>query len=380
VGPSRVKGGVVLAAKVAGLALFTAACTAPNQLASNSPEASPSTPVVSTTPSTSPTPAASPPVAAPSASTLSVTSLPLHNGEVGIGYLAVTLHAAGGTPPYAWTVGGGTLPPGLSLSSGGVITGKNTISGHFGFSAKVTDSIGQVATGAAAMQVFPALGASQPCATLCNVGFGCTKCGRFGGLSGGAGPYHYKLVSGVVPPGMTLSGFVLNGAFPAPTFLGPPVDVIVAGPPPRMTWSLAVQVTDDFGATRTVSANWLVFPPIHMLCTDGVPCATCVTDQCTDSTIQYVLGSPSDSVTVQVVRVCDGNGACVSGSQIDSALPPNWAATASGGKVTVSFDCAGQCQNGLVGDVIFVLIDHGAGVAPAYVQSNEADYNIAFTP
>ena len=359
----------------AGVAVVSAACTQPNQLSSNSPEASPSTPAVSTTPSSAPTPVASPPVAAsPSASTLSVTSLPLHNGEVGIGYLPVTLHAAGGTPPYAWTVGGGAFPPGLALSSSGVITGKNTGSGHFGFTAKVTDSTGQAATGAASMQVFPALAASQPCATLCSVGYACTKCGRFGGLTGGAGPYHYKVVSGVVPPGMTLSGLTLNGPFPAPTFLGPPVDVIFAGPPPRLIWSLAVQVTDDFGATRTVTANWQVFPPIRMLCTAGVQCTTCG-DPCADNTIQYALGSPSDSVTVQVVRVCDGNGVCVDGS---SALPPTWAATASGGTVSISINCGFFCPNGFVGDVFIVLVDHGAGVAPAFAQSNEADVNIDF--
>jgi Pyruvate/2-oxoacid:ferredoxin oxidoreductase delta subunit len=252
-----------------------------------------------------------------------------------------------------------------------VITGKNTTSGHFGFSPKVTDSTGQAATGATSIQDFPALAASQPCATLCTVGIACTRCGRFGGLSGGAGPYHYKVVSGSVPPGMTRSGLVLNGPFPAP-FAGPPVDVI--GPPPRLTWSLAVQVSDDFGATRTVTANWLVFGPIQMLCTIDVQCATCG-DPCTDNTIQYVLGSPSDSVTVQVVRVCDGNLVCVDGS---SALPPTWAATASGGTVSISINCGASCPNGFHGDVFIVLIDHGTGVAPAYAQSNEAKVNIDF--
>jgi len=38
--------------------------------------------------------------------------MPVHNGEVGIGYLAVTLHATGGATPYTWSVSGGTFPPG----------------------------------------------------------------------------------------------------------------------------------------------------------------------------------------------------------------------------------------------------------------------------
>jgi hypothetical protein len=371
VGQSRVKGGVVLAAVVAGLALSLVACTPPTQQSSNSPGATPSTPVVSTTPSTAPTPVASPPVASPSASTLSVASLPVHNGEVGIGYLAVTLQAAGGTGPYTWAVAGGAFPPGLSLSPSGVITGKNTTSGHFGFNAKVTDAGGQVATGAASIQVFPALAASQPCATLCSVGISCTRCGRFGGLSGGAGPYHYKVVGGSVPPGMTLSGLTLNGPFPAPTF-GPPVDVIFAGPPPRLTWSLAVQVSDDFGATRTVTANWLIFPPIVMNCTVDIQC-TSVPNASPDTDITYTLGSPSDSVTVKVVKVCDANQACFTDAAgIAAALPPNWLAIASGGTVTTFVDCASTCY----ADVYIVLVDHGIGVAPAYVQSPEAIVNV----
>ena len=365
------RGAWVFAAIAAGLVLVSASCTQPNQLSSNSPAATPSTPVVSTTPSAVPTPVASPPVASPPASTLSVTSLPVHNGEVGIGYLAVTLQAAGGTAPYTWAVAGGAFPPGLVLSPGGVITGKNTSSGHFGFTAEVTDSTGQVATGAASMQVFPALSASQPCATLCNVGWGCTKCGRFGGLSGGAGPYHYKVLSGVLPTGMTLAGLALNGAFPTPTFVGP-IDVIVAGPPPRMTWSLAVQVTDDFGATRTVTANWLEFPPTVMNCPVDTQC-TSVPNATPDTDITYTLGSPSDSVTVKVVKVCDANGACFTDAAgIAGALPPNWLAIASGGTVTTYVDCASSCY----ADVYIVLVDHGVGVAPAYVQSPEAIVNV----
>lgn len=64
-------------------------------------------------------------------------------GEVGAPY-SISLIASGGTPPYGnWTVSGGSLPPGLTLSpSVGVISGTPNASGTFTFSVTVTDSAG----------------------------------------------------------------------------------------------------------------------------------------------------------------------------------------------------------------------------------------------
>ena len=53
---------------------------------------------------------------------LSVTTNSLPGGQVGVTY-STTLAATGGTPPYSWTLSGGTLPGGLSLASNGTITG-----------------------------------------------------------------------------------------------------------------------------------------------------------------------------------------------------------------------------------------------------------------
>jgi hypothetical protein len=294
---------------------------------------------------------------------------------VGIGYLAVTFVATGGTAPYSWSVSAGTLPPGLSLSAGGVVSGKNTTAGHFTFTVKVSDAGGQTAAGAASMTVFATLGATALCAQVCNVGLSCTTCGRFGRVTGGAGPYRYKVVGGAVPSGMTLNGFVLGGPFPAPAVSTLPVDVI--GPPTGIVYSLAVQVTDDFGATATVTANWLLFGPIHMNCSVDIQC-TSVTNAVPDTDITYGLGAPSDSVTVKVVKVCDVNGNCVTDAAgIAAALPPNWSATAKAGTVTAFVDCATTCPNNtFYADVYIVLIDHGACVAPAYVQSPDTIVNV----
>jgi hypothetical protein len=58
-------------------------------------------------------------------SALSITTTSLASGQVGSAYSA-TLAAAGGVAPYSWSVTGGALPAGLSLSSSGAISGTPT--------------------------------------------------------------------------------------------------------------------------------------------------------------------------------------------------------------------------------------------------------------
>ena len=53
-----------------------------------------------------------------------------------------TLQVTGGTGPYTWS-STGTLPPGVSLSSGGVLSGTPTAGGTYNFTVQVTDSTGQ---------------------------------------------------------------------------------------------------------------------------------------------------------------------------------------------------------------------------------------------
>jgi serine protease len=68
---------------------------------------------------------------------ITTTSLP--SGTVGSGY-STTLHASNGTLPYSWAIVSGSLPPGISLSSGGEISGTPTTSTTFSFAVQVTDS------------------------------------------------------------------------------------------------------------------------------------------------------------------------------------------------------------------------------------------------
>jgi hypothetical protein len=69
--------------------------------------------------------------------TISTTSLPA--GMDGQGYSA-QLNATGGAAPYAWTLFTSSLPPGLTLSSTGMISGTPTTAGISSFTVQVTDA------------------------------------------------------------------------------------------------------------------------------------------------------------------------------------------------------------------------------------------------
>jgi hypothetical protein len=71
--------------------------------------------------------------------TLTITTVQLPDGNVDTNYSA-TLSATGGTSPYTWNLSWNTLPPGLGLSSAGVISGAPTNGGTYSFTVQVTDN------------------------------------------------------------------------------------------------------------------------------------------------------------------------------------------------------------------------------------------------
>jgi hypothetical protein len=53
---------------------------------------------------------------------------------------SAALTATGGVPPYTWSVVAGVLPPGLVISTGGIVSGIPTVTGNYVFSVQVQDS------------------------------------------------------------------------------------------------------------------------------------------------------------------------------------------------------------------------------------------------
>jgi hypothetical protein len=87
-------------------------------------------------------PVAIPHAAQTYAAPLFVTIASLPDATYGAAY-SQALQAIGGTPPYSWSVSSGALPAGLSLSTGGQITGSPTSVGTSSFTIQVTDSAAQ---------------------------------------------------------------------------------------------------------------------------------------------------------------------------------------------------------------------------------------------
>jgi hypothetical protein len=76
---------------------------------------------------------------------LTIVTALLPNGTQNTSY-SQTLAAAGGSGIYTWSITGGTLPTGLSLT-GNTISGTPTDNGEFNFTIQLSDGIGSVARG-----------------------------------------------------------------------------------------------------------------------------------------------------------------------------------------------------------------------------------------
>jgi hypothetical protein len=286
---------------MAALALLVSGCTVMPGQSSATPTPSPPG-----SPSPSPSPVA-----------LAIASARFHPGEVGVRYAAVTPYAAGGTAPYTWALSAGKLPPGLSIGPDGTISGKPTRAGSFRFTLLVADSTGVKVALGRTVAIAPALELSliPACATHCSVEIGCVNvCGRFGTATGGRPPYRYALTQGYVPTGTAQSGLSVTGTF--------------AGSPSR--WQFTVAVTDALGVTKTINANFFVYP--HISVSNG----TCTVGSQTCTVHLWYLGSiPGELPTVKVTSWSTTD--CIYTRVPAACLPqPAFNAAVQSGLVTVT--------------------------------------------
>jgi len=118
----------------------------------------------------------------------------------------VTLVTTGGTSPLSWSLSAGSLPPGISLSSTGALTGTPTSTGTFSFTAQVTDSgvPAQVKSVALSIRSDALLVVTTPSGALPDAVQGVSYSVSLAS-NGGTSPLAWSLASGSLPPGLTLT-------------------------------------------------------------------------------------------------------------------------------------------------------------------------------
>ena len=141
---------------------------------------------------------------------VSIATTSLSNGVTNVVYSA-TLLASGGKSPYTWSVASGSLAPGLTLTSGGVIDGTPSTTGTFDFVAQVVDASGLILSATKSFSITILQPVSIATTSLSN---GVTNVVYSAMLlaSGGKSPYTWSVASGSLAPGLTLtSGGVIDG-------------------------------------------------------------------------------------------------------------------------------------------------------------------------
>jgi large repetitive protein len=187
--------------------------------------------------------------------TLGITTSSLPAGTAGIAY-SQALAAAGGTPPYTWALATGSLPAGLSLSTGGTISGTPNAAGSSSFTVRVTDSASVSATAPLSVSINPpALGITTSSLPAGTAGIAYSQALA---AAGGTPPYTWALATGSLPAGLSLS--------PSGTISGTPS---TAG-----SSSFTVRVTDSASVSATAPLSLTINPPSLGITTSSLPAGT----------------------------------------------------------------------------------------------------------
>jgi large repetitive protein len=173
---------------------------------------------------------------------VSTTFSPPPAAVVGAPY-SFTLTATGGTTPYTWSVNSGTLPPGITLSSAGVLAGTPTSTGTYSFSVNVIDKNNGIATTSITLVVGNGVGLTFGTPPTGQVGVAYTDTLT---ATGGTTPYTWSVSAGTLPAGITLNAStgVLSGT---PTTGG--------------TSNFTIKVTDATGGTASQATSITILAP-----------------------------------------------------------------------------------------------------------------------
>jgi hypothetical protein len=128
-----------------------------------------------------------------------------------------TFASNGGLTPIQWTVASGTLPPGLTLGTGGTLTGTPTTSGNYTFTVQAGDASSPSQT------ITVNVGINAPVALVIGTATGALPDAVAGAsynnfqlsLTGGTAPFIWTVSGGALPTGMALSSTGVIGGIPS---------------------------------------------------------------------------------------------------------------------------------------------------------------------
>ena len=244
------------------------------------------------------------PAACPSLSYTSPATL--STGTVGQVY-SYQLQTSGGQTPITFSFVSGSLPPGLNLSSTGLISGMPTSSGNYSFTASATDSCAggaQIVQGNFSIAVDPA-----PCIPLSITSPSTLSTGNVGDgysyqlqTAGGQAPIIFSHTSGSLPPGLILNSTGLISG--TPTVIG--------------TYNFTVTVTDSCAAgAQSLQGNFSIT-------VNAAPCpALSITSPST-----LPSGTVGQSYTYQITTT--GGQSPVSFRFLSDTYPPGLRMTSTG--------------------------------------------------
>lgn len=184
---------------------------------------------------------------------LSIQDQSVPGGTIGQPYsktltaVAITSTTQPGSPTTAsWSIQSGSLPPGVTLSSEGALSGTPTAEGSFTFVVRATGGGGSVDTETETLVVRQPVAATSPFSgtgAKAEVGIPFTKAQT---ATGGNGAFTWTLASGGLPAGLALAA-----------------DGTVSGTPTISgRYSFALHVTDGEGRVVTVSGTLVVAPKL----------------------------------------------------------------------------------------------------------------------
>ncbi len=207
---------------------------------------------------------------------------------VGIDY-SQQLQSSGGYAPYRYAVEAapGPLPPGLSLSSTGLLSGRPSLAGNYRFRVSSTDdSTSTDGSGNVGTREYIVTVAAAPTIVL---GPDTLPGGSFGAAysvdfdaSGGTAPYRFEVdVSTPLPPGLGLSGARLSGT---PSVAG--------------EFNLRFRAIDANGFSGNRDYRLSIAPPSIAIMPDALPSARAGSDflvvfEASGGTASYVFSMPA---------------------------------------------------------------------------------------